>query len=134
MWNQMLKHYYFRCSRPTDVNGIKSFDKDYQAIKHFSFILMFCRLVIFIKHFDSINIRRSWASEITMFCSEFTMTKVFKPIKIRRHWPPIWFHIFSTWYSSYIMCTCGLPNIYTLGGLRVYSIDQANHSRKWCNY
>ena len=58
------------------------------------FILMFCGLVIFIKNFDPINIRRPWAPEITMFYSQFIMTKTFKPIKTRRHWPPIWFHIF----------------------------------------
>ena len=28
------KHCYFRCSRPPDVDGIKIFDKDDQAIKH----------------------------------------------------------------------------------------------------
>ena len=28
------KHYYFRCSRPPDVDGIKIFDKDDQAAKH----------------------------------------------------------------------------------------------------
>ena len=48
---------YFRCLRPPDVDGIKSFDKDDQAAKHFSFILMFCSLVIFIKNLDPINIR-----------------------------------------------------------------------------
>ena len=42
------KHCYFRCSRPPDVNGIKIFDKDDQATKHCSFILMFCGLVILI--------------------------------------------------------------------------------------
>ena len=51
------KHCYFRCLRPPDVDGIKIFDKDDQAAKHF-FILMFCGLVIFIKNFDPINIRR----------------------------------------------------------------------------
>ena len=40
------KHCYFRCSRPPDVDGIKIFDKDDQAL---FFILMFCGLVIFIK-------------------------------------------------------------------------------------
>ena len=35
---------------------------------------MFCGLVIFIKHFDPINIRRPWTSEIAMFCSEVIMT------------------------------------------------------------
>ena len=29
------KHCYFRCSRPPDVDGIKIFDKDDQATKHF---------------------------------------------------------------------------------------------------
>ena len=28
------KHSYFRCSRPPDVNGIISFDKDDQTAKH----------------------------------------------------------------------------------------------------
>ena len=28
------KHCYFRCSRPPDVDGIKFFDKDDQAVKH----------------------------------------------------------------------------------------------------
>ena len=39
------------------VDGIKIFDKDDQAAKHCSFILMFCDLVIFIKNFDPINSR-----------------------------------------------------------------------------
>ena len=53
------KHCYFRCSRPPDVDGIKIFDKDDQAaIKTLFFILMFCSLVIFIKNFNPINIRR----------------------------------------------------------------------------
>ena len=51
------KHCYFRCSRPPDVDGIKIFDEDDQAAK-LCFILMFCGLVIFIKNFDPINIRR----------------------------------------------------------------------------
>ena len=57
-------------------------------------ISMFCGLVIFIKNFDPINVRRPWAPEMTMFCSEFIMTKTFKPIKIQRPWLPVWFHIF----------------------------------------
>ena len=52
------KHCYFRCSRPPDVDGIKIFDKDDQAAKYCSFILIVCGLVIFIKNFDPINIRR----------------------------------------------------------------------------
>ena len=28
------KHCYFRCLRPPDVDGIKVFDKDDQAVKH----------------------------------------------------------------------------------------------------
>ena len=28
------KHCYFRCSRPPDFHGIKSFDKDNHAAKH----------------------------------------------------------------------------------------------------
>ena len=55
---------------------------------------MICGLVIFIREFDLINIRRPWTSEITMFCSEIIMIKIFKPINIRRPWPPIWFYIF----------------------------------------
>ena len=34
--------------RSSDVDGIKLFNKDNQAAKHFSFILMFCGLVILI--------------------------------------------------------------------------------------
>ena len=49
------KYCYFRCSRPPDVDGIKIFDKNYQATKTV-FILMFCGLVIIIKNFDPINI------------------------------------------------------------------------------
>ena len=45
-------------------------------------ILMFCSLIIFIKTFDPINIRRPWALEITMFCSD-VITKTFVPIKSR---------------------------------------------------
>ena len=33
------KHYYFRSSRPLDVNGIKIFDKDDQTTKQCSFYL-----------------------------------------------------------------------------------------------
>ena len=44
-------------------------------------ILMFCGLVIFIKNFDPVNIRRPWALKITMFCSEIIITKTFVPIK-----------------------------------------------------
>ena len=29
------KHCYFRCSRPPDIDGIKIFDKDDQAVKHY---------------------------------------------------------------------------------------------------
>ena len=93
MINSLHNICYFRCSRPPDVDGIKIFDEDDQAAKH-CLIVMFCGLVIFIKNFDPINIRRPWAPEITMLCSELIMTKTFKPIKTRRHWPPIWFHIF----------------------------------------
>ena len=52
------KHCYFRCLRPPDVDRINIFHKDDQAAKHCSFVSMFCCLVIFIKHFDPINIRR----------------------------------------------------------------------------
>ena len=34
------KHGYFRCSRPSDVNVIKIFDKDDQATKHCSFRML----------------------------------------------------------------------------------------------
>ena len=37
-----VKHCYFWCSRPPDVDGIKIFDKDDQVAKHCSFIVMFC--------------------------------------------------------------------------------------------
>ena len=53
----ILKHCYFRCSRPPDVDGIKIFDKDDQAAKHKD-KTVFCSLIIFIKNFDPINIRR----------------------------------------------------------------------------
>ena len=52
------KCYYYKCSRPADVYGIKIFDKDDQAATRCSFILMICCMVIFIKNFDPINIRR----------------------------------------------------------------------------
>ena len=64
-----LQECYFRCSRPPDVDGIKTFDKDEHVAKHCSFIiLMFCdlQLVIFIKKFDPINIKRSRALEISV--------------------------------------------------------------------
>ena len=52
------KHCYFRCSRPPDVDGINIFVKDDQATKYCFYIFMFCDLVIFIKNFDPINIKR----------------------------------------------------------------------------
>ena len=52
------KHCHFRCSRPPDVDVIKSFDKNDQVTKYCFYILMFWSLVIFIKNFDPINIRR----------------------------------------------------------------------------
>ena len=51
------KHCYFRCSRPPNVDGIKIFDKDDQAA-NIKIKTVFCALVIFIKNFDPINIRR----------------------------------------------------------------------------
>ena len=48
----IAKHCYFGCSRSPDIDGMKIFDKDDQAAKHFSFILMFCGLIIFIKNFQ----------------------------------------------------------------------------------
>ena len=101
--NLIAKHCYFKCSRSPDVDGIKIFDKDDQAVKHYSFILMFCNLVIFIKNFDSINIRRPWAPEITTFCSEVMMINIFNPIKGRRPWLPMLISclfqqgLFSSW-------------------------------------
>ena len=68
------KHCYFRCSMPRVVNGIKNLDKDDLATKFCSFYLNVCDLVILIKIFDPINIRRSRAPEI-MFSSEVIMTK-----------------------------------------------------------
>ena len=50
---------------------------------------MFCSLVIIIKTFDPMNIRKPWAPEITMFCSEVMMIRIFNPIKSRRPWPTI---------------------------------------------
>ena len=52
------KHCYFRCLRPPNVDGIKIFDKDDQAAKPYDKKTVFCGLVIFIKNFDPINIRR----------------------------------------------------------------------------
>ena len=86
---------YFRCSRPPDVDGIKTFDKDEHVAKHCSFIiLMFydLQLVILIKNFDPINIKRLRALEITVFCSDVIMNKAVIPIKNMRPWLPIWFH------------------------------------------
>ena len=106
------------CTRSPDVDGIKIFNKDDQAARHCSikeqcfaawsslskilipstsgdlvhtkyYRTMFCGLVIFIKNFDPINIRRPCAHKITMFCSEVMMIKSFNPIKSRRPWPPI---------------------------------------------
>ena len=71
---------------PPDVDGIKICDTDDQAIKHCSYLNV-GDLVIFIKKFDTINIRSPWAPEKTMFCSEFIMTKTFKPIiKTSKPW------------------------------------------------
>ena len=39
MMTSLKKHCYFRCSRPPDVDGIKIFDQDDQATKHYSFHL-----------------------------------------------------------------------------------------------
>ena len=50
---------------------------------------MFCNLVIFIKNFDLIHIKRPWTPKITISCSEIIVTKTFKPIKSRRPWLPI---------------------------------------------
>ena len=43
------KTLFFGCSRSSDVDRIKTFDKDDQAGEHCSFTLIFCNLVIFIK-------------------------------------------------------------------------------------
>ena len=52
-----VKHCYFGYSRPPDVDGIKIFDEVDQAPKHCSFLMLW-GLVIFIKNFNPINIRR----------------------------------------------------------------------------
>ena len=49
---------YFRCSKLFDVDGSKRFDKDGQATKYIKVKTMFNGLVIFIKNFDPIDIRR----------------------------------------------------------------------------
>ena len=73
---------------------------------------MFCGLVIFIKNFDPINIRRPCAHKITMFCSEVMMIKSFNPIKSRRPWPPISIsHLFqqgpfSSWPLLFLHLGC----------------------------
>ena len=69
------------------------FFKDDQAAKHLDERTMFCSLVIFIKNFDAVNIRRPWAPEIIMFCSEVMMIKLLKAGDISRS---LWFHFFST--------------------------------------
>ena len=46
----IAKHCHFRCSRPPDVDGIKIFDKDDQAAKHY----------IMTKTFKPIKTRRHW--------------------------------------------------------------------------
>ena len=43
-------------------------------------------LVIIMKYFVPINIRRHQAPEITMFCSDIIMSKTFKSIKSKRPW------------------------------------------------
>ena len=97
------------------------------------FILMFCELVIFIKNFNPINIRKPWAHEITTFCSEFIMTKAFKPIKTRRHWPLIWFHIFfsKACFGSWLppFHTWGVFDYISLGMLVPNSRDR--HEKQW---
>ena len=73
---------------------------------------MFCGLVIFIKNFDPINIRRPCAHKITMFCSEVMMIKSLNPIKSRRPWPPISIsHLFqqgpfSSWPLLFLHLGC----------------------------
>ena len=52
------KHGYFGCSRLSDVDGIKIFDKDDQAAKHCSGHPNVLQLGHLIKKFDSTNIRR----------------------------------------------------------------------------
>ena len=42
---------------------------------------IFCGLVIVIKTFNLINIRRSWGPKITFFCSEVIIIKTLNPIK-----------------------------------------------------
>ena len=75
------EHCYFRCSKSPDGDGIKILDKDYQATKHCSFILMFCSLVIFIKSFDPINIsgdpeHLSWWSKFLILLKAGQSVKV----------------------------------------------------------
>ena len=101
------------CTRSPNVDGIKIFDKDDQAAKHcYRYRIMFCGLVIFIKNFDPINIRRPCAHKITMFCSEVMMIKSFNPIKSRRPWPPISIsHLFqqgpfSSWPLLFLHLGC----------------------------
>ena len=51
------KYCYFRCSRPPNMDEIKSFVKDDKVIKHIKTKgTVFCSLV---KKFNPINIRRS---------------------------------------------------------------------------
>ena len=88
-------HHHFRCSRPPGFDGIKMFDKMTRHQNIVPFILMFCCLVIIIKHFYPINIRKKpWTSERTLFCNEVIMTKTSKSIKTRRPWLSIWYRIF----------------------------------------
>ena len=69
------KHCYFGCSRPPDVAGIKVSDKADHYAKHCSCCLNICGLVILIKNFDPVNIKRPSAPIITMFCNEVIMIK-----------------------------------------------------------
>ena len=74
--------------------GSKNFYTDDQATKHCSFCIMCCGLVILIKRFDPINIRRPWAPEIAMLYIEVIMSKTFCTYQKQGPWQPIWFYIF----------------------------------------
>ena len=62
------QHHYFMCSRPSDVIGIKTFNKDNQATKYCSFILMCCSLVILIASY----LQQQMLTEAITYSSNFT--------------------------------------------------------------
>ena len=103
------KHCYFGCLRSPD--GTKLLIK-MTRWKTLRWKTMFCSLVIFIKNFDPINIKRPWAPEITMFGGEVMMIKIFSPIKSRRPWSPILIShlypqgLFSSWPLLFLHLGC----------------------------